>query len=100
MAPFHDAWGAQDHDAATQALLAMWDNSAAWDDFHGILPRLDRVTCPVDLFEATGSIAVMTTIMDRLAVGMPHAKRHIIKGAGHIVPLTHVDVVALALQDR
>lgn len=123
MEPFIAAWDAQDRYAATQAFLGMWGDGHAWanlsdcrraafvaqiplipaaapaieHDVHGVLARLGDVTCPVDLIEGGDSQAIMPAIMDGLAARMPHAHRHLIANAGHMVPITHVDAVASVL---
>jgi lipase len=123
MEPFVAAWDVQDRTAATQAFLDMWGDGRAWGDLsdrqratvmaqihlipaaastiehdiHGILARLGDVTCPVDLIEGGDSQAIMPAILSGLAARMPHARRYTIAGAGHMVPLTHVDAVALVL---
>ncbi len=123
MEPFVAAWDAQDLVAVTRAFLGMWGDGRAWDDLserrrvasvaqihlipaagpaieddvHGVMARLGDVTCPVDLIEGGNSEAIMPAILDGLAARMPHAHRHIIAGAAHMVPLTHVEAVASAL---
>ena len=124
MEPFIAAWSAGDLDATAEAFIAMWGDGTPWadlsprrramlaqqihlipaaapaieDDVHDILDRLDGVTCPVDLIEGTQSQPVMSAILDGLAARMAHTRRHVIEGAGHMVPMTHVAQVVSALE--
>ncbi|MDE0968726.1 MAG: alpha/beta hydrolase [Octadecabacter sp.] len=123
MEPFIVAWRAQDRYAAAQAFLGMWGDGSTWediserrraalaarihlipavfqaieDDVHSLLARLAYVTCPVDLIKGSDSQEIMAAIIDGLADRMPHASRYEINGAGHMVPITHVDAVASVL---
>jgi len=124
--PFVAALDVNDRTAATQIFLDMWGNGRAWGDLsdrkratltaqinlipaaastiehdiHGVLERLGDITCPVDLIEGGDSQAIMPAIMSGLAELTPRAHRHIIAGAGHMVPLTHVDEVASVIKGR
>lgn len=126
MISFIEAWKNKDLPAATVAFLRMWGAGPPLSDMppamreklvsqihmipaaapaidldvHGIMARLPNVQCPVDLIEGNQSQPVMSSILDGLAAGMPHAVRTCIKGAGHMVPITHAADVASALQRR
>ena len=123
-APFVKAWTARDRELAAKLFVAMWGTGSTWDnlptktratlaaqiylipasseaitdDVHGVLNKLDKVKCPVDLIEGSASQPIMPAILDGLADAMPHAKRSVIEGAGHMAPITHVAQVVSALQ--
>ncbi|PVA05849.1 alpha/beta fold hydrolase [Thalassorhabdomicrobium marinisediminis] len=123
---FIDAWEAGDLEAASKAFLAQWGTGRPWDamsqatrerimgqihliaaavpvlenDAPGLLDRLDRVTCPVDLIEGGASDPVMSKIVAALAVDLPQAGHHVIEGAGHMVAVTHPQEVAAAMAGR
>jgi pimeloyl-ACP methyl ester carboxylesterase len=121
--PFVKAWSEGDRETATKRFVAMWGTGPTWDDLpakmratlaaqihlipaasaaieddvHNVLDKLDRVTCPVDLIEGSASQPIMSAILDGLAGALPQAKRSVIKGAGHMAPITHVALVASVL---
>lgn len=120
MSDFVAAWIAGDRDRAAAAFLAIWGDGTPWDrlparvrhmlasqihlipetapaiqdDVHKVLDKLSVITCPVDLIEGSDSQPVIPAILQRLANAIPQARRHIIDGAGHMVPLTHPSQVA------
>lgn len=122
-APFVAAMVAQDRDTASAIFTAMWGTGPAWpdlpeknraricdqihlipaaapaieDDVHGILDRLDQLHCPVDLIEGSSTQPVIPAILDGLKRGIPQARRIVIDGADHMVPLTHPVQVARAM---
>jgi len=122
-APFVTAYRAGDLEGAAQVFTKMWGTGVAWsdlpdkhrqrivsqiktviasapaieDDVHGIMARLGAVTCRVDLIEGTDSQPVMTAIMDGLEAGLPQSQRTRIRGAGHMLPITHPVQTARAL---
>lgn len=124
MAPFVTAWQKGDRMAATQTFFAMWGGGEQWgeisarrqqlmvdqihlipaaapaieDDIHDILGCLGHVTCPVDLIEGSHSQPVMPAILDGLAAALPQSHRTVIKGAGHMVAITHPEQIALAVE--
>lgn len=121
--PFVDAWLSGDREAAAQAFLTMWGGRSGWDampgaaraqlaglmgtvisagaaieqDGAGIMARLGRITCPVDLIEGADSQPVMASIMDALETLLPQAQRHVIAGAGHMVAVSHARQVAAVM---
>ncbi|SMX36894.1 alpha/beta fold hydrolase [Octadecabacter ascidiaceicola] len=125
-AAFVKAWTEGDRETAAKLFVAMWGTGPAWDDLpakmramlaaqihlipaasaaieddvHGVLGKLDRVTCPVDLIEGSNSQPIMSAILDGLAGALPQAQRSVIEGAGHMVPITHIAQVASVLQGR
>lgn len=60
--------------------------------------RLEAVQVPVLLVEGADSSPVIDAIQAALMDRLPHANRLIVPGAGHMVPITHPDVVARAVQ--
>jgi len=122
-APFASALIDDDREAATRAFLGMWGVGTDWadipkhkqdaltaqihlipagapaieDDVHEVLNRLGAVTCSVDLICGIESVAVMPAIVDGLMARLPHAKRHVVQGAGHMVALTHPREVAAVI---
>lgn len=55
---------------------------------------LDRLAMPVLLAEGAESPAVARQILDVIASHVPHARRLVVEGAGHMAPLTHPSVIA------
>ncbi|MDG3042107.1 alpha/beta fold hydrolase [Roseicyclus marinus] len=64
------------------------------DDSARLLPRLGQLACPVLLIEGAASPPVIAEIQSGLAAAIPQARRAIIPGAGHMVPITHAGPVA------
>lgn len=67
------------------------------DDQAGLLPRLGAVRVSVLLLEGALSPPVVPEIMEALARDLPDARRVVIQGAGHMVPITHPGEVAHAI---
>lgn len=82
---------------AQQAYMAdrVWvipaSHPALSEDRAGLLPRLGALECPVLLVEGDGSPPVISEIQDALARRIPGARRRVIRGAGHMVPISHPD---------
>jgi lipase len=53
---------------------------------------------PVLLVEGADSPPVIDAVQAALAARLPQAARMIVPGAGHMVPITHPDLVARAVQ--
>ena len=70
--------------------------SALHEDPAGMLEagRLDVLTVPVLLMEGSASPAVISAIHTGLMNRLPDARRVVIAGAGHMLPMTHADQVA------
>ncbi|MGR3503146.1 alpha/beta fold hydrolase [Pseudaestuariivita sp.] len=66
------------------------------DDVGGMLAlgRLEALSCPVTLIEGAESPPIVSAIQTALAARVAHASRHVIEGAGHMVPLSHPAEVA------
>jgi pimeloyl-ACP methyl ester carboxylesterase len=125
-APFAAAIEARDMAAAARAFNGRWGAGDAWDnipeatreymtqrihfvpasqaflgdDSAGLLEpgRFERVTMPTVLLEGDQSPPMTDAINASLAKRIPHAKREVIKGAGHMSPLTHPVEVAGAIR--
>ena len=70
--------------------------AAIEEDADGMISaeRLARVDVPVTLIRGGQSQEVIGAIHGALAGRLPRATDHVVAGAGHMVPLTHVDQVA------
>jgi pimeloyl-ACP methyl ester carboxylesterase len=75
-------------------------NPVLLDDAAGIVApgRLEGIMVPVLLVEGADSPAIIDAVQRVLAARLPKATRLIVPGAGHMVPITHPDVVARAVQ--
>jgi len=122
-APFVQAMEQGDLTRAAEVFTTMWGTGPSWQDLPqtarerivsqihmipaaspviendniGLIPRLGQISCPVDLIEGSDSQPVMSHILDGLAARIPHARRHVIDGADHMVALTHPAEVAAIL---
>jgi pimeloyl-ACP methyl ester carboxylesterase len=72
---------------------------ALHDDVHGLLaPGVpERLGMPVLLLEGGQSPPVIAAIGDHLARRIGRLRRVVVPGAGHMLPITHPDAVALAI---
>lgn len=117
------AFAADDRVTATRAFLSVWGDGPPFDslstaqrayltdriwvvaassaalheDTAALLPRLASLSCPVLLIEGDRSPAVIAEIQTALATAIPQARRAVISGAGHMVPITHPAEVAGAI---
>ena len=124
LVPFVAAMQAGDREAAARAFHGIW-GAGAWDalkprardeavarialvaagapviehDAAGLLPRLGAVTMPVTLISGAQSPPVIGAVHAALAQAMPQARRVVIAGAGHMVPVTHAVEVAAVIGD-
>jgi lipase len=55
---------------------------------------LEALTCPTLLVEGSASPPVISAIHDALAGRIPDARRVIIAGASHMIPVTHAKALA------
>ncbi|MDE3121177.1 MAG: alpha/beta hydrolase [Paracoccaceae bacterium] len=71
-------------------------NPALMEDCGGLLApgRLEGLSCPVLLIEGGASPAIVPAIAAALAARLPQARRAVVAGAGHMLPVTHVEEVA------
>lgn len=67
-------------------------------DVHGIVPRLSTLSCPVLLLSGDQSPAIVEAVMAALAQRIPRAAHRVVAGAGHMLPLTHPEIVAHAIE--
>lgn len=75
-------------------------NDALLHDSAGLLAylRLEALGVPVLLVEGAQSPPIIDAVQEELARRLPQARRLIVPGAGHMVPITHPDIVAHAVQ--
>lgn len=114
------ALAAGDLVTAARGFMAQWGGGAAWeslkpeaaeyltarmplvaesegsilDDNGEVLPRLCSVTHPCLLIEGAQSPPVIAAIQSELACQMPQARREVVDGAKHMLPLTHANEIA------
>ena len=108
-AAFHAAWGGGDaFEALPEAQqsymldrihIIVAQGPALKDDTGGLLAflRLESVGVPVLLIEGADSPPVIDAIHTELARRLPQATRLSVPGAGHMVPITHPQIVAAAI---
>ncbi|MEZ5796053.1 MAG: alpha/beta hydrolase [Paracoccaceae bacterium] len=75
-------------------------NPVLVEDAAGLLRPggLEAMDVPVLLVEGADSPPVIDAVQGVLAARLPRAQRLIVPGAGHMVPITHPDLVARAVQ--
>jgi pimeloyl-ACP methyl ester carboxylesterase len=107
---FHGLWGGDtaygDLPAAQRAYIAARihlipvANAALIEDSAGLLAlgRPEALTCPVALIEGASSPPVIAAIQSALAARLPAARRTVVAGAGHMLPITHPVAVAEAIR--
>lgn len=124
--PFSDALQAGDRMEAARLFNVTWGRDADWralpmalredmasrihlipagrsvthEDLHGQLApgALEAVTVPVLLMEGERSPPLVAAVHDVLACRFPNVTRKLIKGAGHMAPITHASDVAAAIR--
>ncbi len=106
---FHGDWGGSAWDAlpdhtrasfARRMPLIMAGVPAIQDDIHGVADRLSQVAVPVSLIRGEASPPVVRAIHGAICQALPHARDHVVAGAGHMVPMTHTaQVAALIVSD-
>lgn len=74
-------------------------NPTLLDDSAGLLRfmGLESVGVPVLMVEGDASPAIVSAVQDELARRLPQVTRLVVPGAGHMVPITHADLVAKAV---
>jgi lipase len=109
-AMFHAAWGTGEAlaDLPERSRRYILDrihhipaqNPVLLDDAAGLLRPggLEAIAVPVLLVEGADSPPVIDAVQSALAARLPQAARMIVPGAGHMVPITHPDLVARAVQ--
>jgi lipase len=110
MTAFNDSWGTgialadlperQRRYMTDRIHLIVAQNGALLDDSANLLAPggLEAIKVPVLLVEGADSPPVIDAVHRALTRRMPHAVRVAVPGAGHMVPITHPDVVADAVQ--
>lgn len=116
-APQYAAMSDGHWDVAARAFIADWGEGAPWhhipspqraymiermpfvaatsnavrEDSAGLLTEggLETLACPTLLVEGSASPPIISSIHDTLAGRIPDARRVIIAGAGHMIPVTH-----------
>lgn len=105
---FHRAWGAGTLEHLPEAQrrymvermpLVGAQNHVLLDDVPGLTApgRLEGFDRPVLLVEGADSPPVVAAIHDALAARLPKARRLVVPGAGHMVPISHPRIVAAAI---
>lgn len=108
-AVFHGHWGAGDFATLAPAqrrymiermhLVRAQDDVLLRDAAGMLVPgRLEALACPVLLLEGADSPPIVAAIQRALAERLPQVRRVVIAGAGHMLPITHPDAVAQAVQ--
>lgn len=59
---------------------------------------LERITCPTLLIEGEDSPSVIAAVQRVLAAKIPNVERRVVKGAGHMAPVTHAAKVAAEIR--
>lgn len=107
---FHAAWGTgetladlperQRRYIIDRIHLIVAQNPVLLDDAAGLLAylRLESIGVPVLLVEGADSPPIIDAVQEELARRLTQVNRLIVPGAGHMVPITHPDVVARAVQ--
>lgn len=75
-------------------------NAVLFDDIHGLVApgRLEGLHLPVLLAEGATSPPIVDAINGTLAARIPGAKRLVVDGAGHMLPITHAAALAPAVR--
>jgi lipase len=109
-AMFHAAWGTgetladlpekQRRYIVDRIHLIPAQNPVLLDDAAGLLRAggLEGLRMPVLLVEGADSPEIIDAVHGALAARLPQVTRLIVQGAGHMVPITHPDLVARAVQ--
>ncbi len=126
VAPFAEAFAAGQNEDAARLFTDLWGTGAAWQDLPaavrqsfvdriGLIPttegalyhdnaevvaegKFEGINCPVLLVEGDQSPAIIHAINGALAERLPDATWVSIKGAGHMVPITHAEQVAVEIR--
>lgn len=77
-------------------------NALLWQDQPGLLRerRLEEIEVPVTLVEGSKTHPVVPVIIDALGRRILDAEGITVPGAGHMVPMTHPEIVAEAIRGR
>ncbi|MBL8562875.1 MAG: alpha/beta fold hydrolase [Gemmobacter sp.] len=102
---FHSVWGhgdfarlppaQRDYMAARMPLVAAQDPVLVQDRARLVAPgRLEALDLPVLLLEGSESPPIVAAIQSALAARLPQARRAVVPGAAHMLPITHPREVA------
>ncbi|MEM8591578.1 MAG: alpha/beta hydrolase [Pseudomonadota bacterium] len=91
--PFKDKIASQMPIIVAQDMGINRDNSGVFDE-----GRLEALECPVTLIRGEHTQPVIASIHCVILERIGHGEDHVIKGAGHMVPLTHPRDVAVLTQ--
>lgn len=72
---------------------------ALYDDNAALVDRIADISCPVQFIEGADSPEIISTISQMLESKIPDARRTVISGASHMVPITHSRQVAKVIRD-
>lgn len=126
MGEFLDVLRAEDWVGAAKAFVEYWDNTADFDKMpepirnmlaakmpmvgasDGVIYRdepgyfrdsiVDRVNVPTLLVEGSETPPVIRLVNESLEARLPNAKRTVVDGASHMVPMTHAEGLATELR--
>jgi pimeloyl-ACP methyl ester carboxylesterase len=121
-AGFAELLAAEDYEGAAKGFADMWGGPVSWEDTPqsqrdymvermemvrdssdaalGLgadyipLTQVAKIEVPVLLIEGAQSNPIIASVQASLDGALPNATRVIVKGAGHMVPITHAGVVA------
>ncbi|WP_050604822.1 alpha/beta fold hydrolase [Ruegeria sp. 6PALISEP08] len=76
-------------------------HSALYDDQAGLLSpgKLDRLSMPVLLLSGSETHPVMQAICESLQQRLPGARHEVVRGAGHMLPISHPNEISALLQE-
>jgi lipase len=87
--------------AMVRSFPAVMDcDSQVYDDAAGLLApgALEALEMPMLVMQGGATQPIMTAVTDALSARMPEAQISVIKGAGHMVPVTHPEAVAEVIE--
>ncbi len=124
-APIGAAFDAGDMESAAQHFMGLWGDGTPWakvpapvrayatarmgfiaesaadleGDQTGLCAAgaLEGLDCPVTLIRGSETHPIIADIHDALETRLPQARQHVIKGAGHMAPISHIDAVTEAI---
>lgn len=100
---FHGDWGGgawedmperSRQSFARRMPLIMAGTPAIEDDIHAAAARLPQIDVPVTLIRGEASPPIVAAVHAAICAALPQARDHVVTGAGHMVPMTHVAEVA------
>jgi pimeloyl-ACP methyl ester carboxylesterase len=64
------------------------------NDIHNAAGRLSQLRMPITLIRGEFSAPIIPAIHAGICAAVPQARDHVVPGAGHMVPMSHVAQVA------